>query len=161
MSNEIGPKPKKSRRLLDVMIVLVVAGGLAAAAYYQEPILCFFKLRMWDSGAPGRTLHAFGSALKAGDRQAADRYIGSGNIQPLMRGERWSGYHISGLGFKNDMDLADLAPGTEIKAGPPDYSVLDGGSAQIRMPNGRGQPVLYRLKMIDGAWKIVDIKVGV
>ena len=152
---------KKSRRVLDFVLLLVLVGGLAAAAYYQESILGFFKMRMWDSGAPGRTLAAFGSALKAGDRATVDRYIGSGEIQPLMRAGKWSGYHITGLGFKNDMDLGDLAPGADVKPGAPEFSSLDGGSAQLRMPNAKGQPVLYRLKMIDGAWKVVDIKVGV
>ena len=147
--------------MLDVVLLLAVAAALVAAAYYQEPLLAFFKLRMWDAGAPGRTLAAFGSALNSGDRQSADRYLGSGEIQPLMRDGKWSGYHISGLGFKNDMDLKELAPGTEPKPGAPEFSMLDGGSAQLRMPNAKGQQVLYRLKMIDGAWKVVDIKVGV
>jgi hypothetical protein len=161
MTTPLAQTQKKSRRVVEFLVLIAVVAVLIVAAYYQEAIFCFFRLRMWDTGAPGRTLAAFGGALNASDRQAADRCVGSGDIQPLTRGGKWSGYHISGLGFKNDMDLADLAPGDQVKPGPPEFSTVDGGSVQVRMPNRHGQPVLYRLKMVGGTWKVVDIKVGV
>ena len=56
-----------------------------------------------------------------------------------------------------------VVPGARlgVRPGAPTFSVLEGGSAQVRMPNSRGEPVSYTLKMIDGTWKIVNIRIGI
>lgn len=154
------PVPKKTRRLGDLLLITAIVGALLAGAYYQESLLTFFRLRMWDHGAPARAVSGFLTALKARDRGRADQFVGSSQVEPLTRKGKWAGYHISGLNFKTDMEFADLVPAGEPKPTPTEFSPLEGGSAQLRVPNSKGEPVLYTLKMVSGTWKVVNIRVG-
>ena len=147
------------RRVAEFMAVGGVIAALIAAAYYQEPIFYFFKFRRWDEGAPARAVVGLVRAIQAGYRKRADGFVGGTEIEPLRRAGRWTGYHISGLGFKNNMEFADLVPEGEPKPARPEFSFLEGGSAQVRIPNGRGGEAAYTLKSVHGDWKVVSIRV--
>jgi hypothetical protein len=151
---------KKPRRILDVLLVVVVIGVVAAGAVFQEPLLNFFKLQMWDREAPVRAASSFVQAMQKRDRASADRLVGNPQVEPQVRNGKWIGYHIAGLGFQNDMPFADLTPDGKPAPKPAEYSFLEGGSALVRIPNRRGKPVSYTMKLVGGAWKVTDIRVG-
>jgi hypothetical protein len=153
-------KEKRRGRIGDILLVLVIIGVAVAAAMFQEPIGFFFKLRMWDSGAPARAVKALVAALQARDRDKAAAFTGGTEIEPLKRGGKWVGYHITGLGFKNDMEFADLAPAGAPEPTKTEFSFQEGGNAQLRIKNAHGQAVLYTLKLFGDGWKVITIRVG-
>jgi hypothetical protein len=154
------PPPKKRTRVGDVIVVLLIVGALVGAGFYQEQIQYFFKLKMWDQAAPAQAVKALVAAIQARDQQKASAFIGGTEIKPLTRAGKWAGYHIDGLGFKNDMEFADLVPEGAPETTAPEFTFAEGGGAQLRIKNSRAQRVLYALKMQDGDWKVVTIRVG-
>ena len=160
MSTSAVTTEKKPRRILDVLLVLASVGVVAAGAVFQEPLLNFFKLRMWDRAAPGRAAAGFVEALQKQDQSSADRLVGNPQVEPMKRKGKWTGYHIAGLGFQNDMSFADLTPAGKPEPKPAEYSFLEGGSALVRIPNRHGNPVTYTMKLVRGDWKVTDIRIG-
>jgi hypothetical protein len=154
------PPAKKRTRVGDVIVVLLIVGVIVGAAFYQEQIQYFFKLRMWDQAAPAQAVSGLVAAVQARDQQKASGFLGGTEIKPLTRAGKWAGYHIDGLGFKNDMEFADLVPSGAAETSKPEFTFAEGGGAQLRIKNSRAQRVLYALKMQDGGWKVVTIRVG-
>lgn len=151
---------KKRTRIGDVIIVVLIVGILVGAGFYQEQIQYFFKLKMWDQAAPAQAVKGLVGAVQARDQQKAAGFLGGTEIKPLTRAGKWAGYHIDGLGFKNDMEFADLVPSGAPEPSAPEFTFAEGGGAQLRIKNSNGQRVLYALKMQDGGWKVVTIRVG-
>src|ERR1051325_4665164 len=80
---------RSKSRIRDYIILFGTIGLIISAAFYQEEISTFFKLRMWDRGAPGRVVTEFLKAAQKRDQTAAHAYLQSSNMNPLMKDGKW------------------------------------------------------------------------
>jgi hypothetical protein len=151
--------PKKRRSIVEYLVVLGILGIIIIAALYQEQISSFFSLKLWDKGAPGRTVTAFLSAGKKGDQELATSYLGTSELKPLMKDGKWQGYFLVSQAGTLEFIMQDLAPSGEPTATNTEFMTLGKGAATVMVPDSKGKPVEYRLEMKDG-WKITEIRGG-
>ena len=151
---------KKRSRLLDYFIVVVILGGVVLAAYYGEPISSFFRLRLWDRGAAGRTLVTFLDAMKQGDEKKATSLLAATAFTPVHRGGRFVGYRMSSMAGQMDYLAEDLAGATQPTVSRTEFMTIGRGAALVYVPNPKGELVKYRLEMTDNGWKVTEILAG-
>ena len=154
------PAKKKRTRVGEIIGVLGVIGLIVFAAMFQESIAAFFSLKLWDKGAPSRSVEQFLTAGKKGDKQAAQALVGAKELQELNTDGKWRGYFLISQAGKMEFDFADLAPQGEVKASAPEFMTIGRGAAEVTAPDSTGKAVKYRLEMIDGIWKITEILGG-
>jgi hypothetical protein len=148
---------RKRSRVGEYFIVAVVLGLVVAAAVYQEPLTAFFKMRMWDTGGPGRTVESFLKAGKSGDKAAADRLVGPGSLQPLMEEGKWVGYFVMGQGGPRKIPFSGLQPEGNPPSVRTEFLTVGNPSAQVYVRNASGRDVRYQLEMQKDGWKIIAI----
>ena len=150
--------PKARRRVVEYLIILIVMGIVILAAFYQEQVSTFFALKLWDKGAPGRTVTEFLSAGKKGDQTLATSYLGSNEFKPLMKDGKWQGYFIVSQAGTMEFHMNELAPAAASTVSNTDFFPV-GQYAEVKVPDSSGKDVKYRLEMKDG-WKITEILGG-
>ena len=148
---------RKRGRVGEYLIVLVVLGLVVAAAVYQEPLTAFFKMRMWDGGAPGRTVGSFLQAGRSGDQAAADRLVGPGGLRPLMEEGKWVGYFVAGQGGPRKIPFSNLLPEGDQISTRTVFLTVGNPSAEVYVRNKRGNEVRYLLEIQKNDWKITNI----
>lgn len=156
-TQEAGSPPKRSSRGRDYLVIAIVIGLVVAAAYYQESIPLFFKYRLWDPGAPGRTVAGFLDAVQRGDQGAAEGYLGGGKMRPLLHDGKWTGYQLTSFTGTQEFPTDLLLPEGKPHPSAPAFSFAGGGSAEVRVPNRQGKQISYSLSMFDNEWKVVNI----
>ncbi len=153
------PKPKK--RYGEIIGVFVLLGVIILAALYQEQLTSFFTLRLWDKGAPAKQVTAFLTALQKGDQAAASAiFEPNTSYKPLMEKDKWNGYFIITQAGKLIFTLAETAPKEEPKDLKVEFNPNGKGSAMVTAPDGRGKMVDYRMEMIEGQWRITEMRGG-
>jgi hypothetical protein len=138
------------------VIIVVAVAAVAGLAFFQEDLGNFFTLRMWDQGAPGKTVGTFLSAGRDGNPAGANAVIDADTFKPLEEEGKQVGYRISTPAGNQDFRFAELAPSGEPKATRTEFQT-NGGAALVLMPNAAGKNVKYRLKMRQGSWHIIEI----
>lgn len=151
---------KKRSRIGELIGVFVIIGIVVGAAFFQESISAFFSLKMWDKGAPSRTVEQFLAAGKKGDKAAAQALVGTKDLQELNTDGKWRGYFMVTQAGTLEFDFADLAPQGEAKASEPEFMTIGAGSAMVSAADSKGKEIRYQLKMVDGSWKITEIRGG-
>jgi len=151
---------KKRSRVGELVGVIVIIGVIVGAAFFQESIASFFSLKLWDKGAPSRTIEQFLAAGKKGDKAATQAFVGAKELQELNKDGKWRGYFMVSQAGTLEFDMAELAPQGEPKASAPEFITIGKGAAEVTAPNSTGKPVKYRLEMIGGSWKIMEILAG-
>jgi hypothetical protein len=153
------PKKKKSRAK-DYIILVVILAVLVSAALFQEQLMAFFTLKQWDKGAPARQVTAFLTALQKEDRAAADALLDTSIYKPLETNGKWNGYYIVSQAGRMDFSLADTAPKGTIPSLEVEFNAMGEGSATVSAPDGHGKMVNYILKIVNGTWKIAEMRGG-
>ena len=148
---------KKRSRVGELLGVLVIFGVIVGAAFFQESIASFFSLKLWDKGAPSRSVEQFLAAGKKGDKVAAQSFIGAKELQELNKDGKWRGYFMVSQAGTLEFDMAELAPQGEPKASEPEFITVGKGAAEVTAPSNNGKPVKYRLEMIDVSDSIILI----
>lgn len=151
--------PKKRGRAIEYLIILGMLGVIVLAAFYQEQLSSFFSLKLWDKGAPSRTVSAFHAAGKKGDQNLATSYLGASEFKPLMKDGKWQGYFIVSQAGTLEFVMDELAPASETADINTEFFTIGNGYAEVTCPDKAGKPVKYRLEMKDG-WKITEILGG-
>jgi len=149
-------RPIKRYAILMVVIVIAV-GGLCAFGFFQEDIVMFFKLREWDHGAPGRAMTSFLNAAKRGDAAEADRFVDMTTFKPLKKNDKPIGYFLASMAGTLDIPFSELAPEGEVQIASVKFVRLGEGAAEVQVSRRGTEPAKFRLKMREGAWKIVEI----
>ncbi len=161
MSTPVSEQPKKKKsRAKDYIIIVVILGVLMGAALFQEQIMAFFTLKQWDRGAPARQVTAFLTALQKGDRAAADALVDTSIYKPLETNGKWDGYYILSQAGRMDFPLADTAPKGTIPSLEVEFNAMGEGSATVSAPDGNGKMVNFMLKLVNGTWKIAEMRGG-
>ena len=150
---------KKRSRVTEYLMVVVILGVIVAAAFFQEQISSFFSLKLWDKGAPGRTVTGFLAAGKQGDQEKANSFLTAPEMKPLMKDGKWQGYFIVSQAGTMLFDMKELAPAGEPTVAGTEFFTVGSGWAEVMAPDSTGKPVKYRLEMKDG-WKIREILGG-
>ena len=148
--------PLKRYAIMFVIIVVAV-GGLCAYGFFQEDIELFIKLREWDHGAPGRAVTSFLNAAKRGDAVEADRYVDLTTYKPLKKDDKPIGYFLASPAGILDIPFSELAPDGEVQIASVKFVRLSEGAAEVQVSRKGSDNAKFRLKMREGAWKIVDI----
>jgi len=152
--------PRKQRkRLIEYSIVVGLILILMGAAYFQEDISSYARLRMWDSGAPGRVVLQFLEAGKKGEKATTDKLLAAGGYQTVNQNGKWAGYSVTAMPGTMQFLFADLSPNSG-KVLKTEFTRLGNGSATVTVPDAKGKPTKYRLEMTDNGWKITDILGG-
>lgn len=149
------------KRIARLIVITAIGIGLIGiAAYYQEDIHRYIRLRAWDKGAPGRVVVAFLNAAKQGKAEEADRYIGSPDYHPLQERGKVVGYFVTSPAGTMDFRFDDLVPEGEVRVLATKFIFIAEGAAEVEVPAKGGGIARYRLKMLNGQWKITDILDG-
>ena len=151
---------KSGTRVVEFGIIAVILGLVVAVAANQEPIGAFFRLRLWDKGAPSRTVEEFMGAVQKGDQQKAQSFIGASDLKPMVEGGKWQGFYTVSIAGRMDYLAQDLAPKQSVpKASDSEFRNI-GDAAEVRTTLDDGKALKYRLKMTEGSWKILEILGG-
>jgi hypothetical protein len=150
-------RKKESRTGLYVGVILLIALVVAAAAY-QETLGYLINLRVWDKRAPAAVVEQFLEAAQRGDQEAAGRYLQLTGSSPLVKDGKWLGYIVPAGFVPTQTHLDDILPEGNPKAGRTEFVFKGDGAADVWAPNRKGEEVKYRLKRVDGAWKITEIE---
>ncbi len=151
---------KSGRRVVEIGIIAVILGLVVAVAAYEEPIGAFIRLRLWDKGAPSRTVEEFMGAVQKGDQQKAQSFVGASDIKPMVVGGKWQGYYSVSIAGRMDYLAQDLAPKQGVpKVSDPEFRSI-GDAAEVTTTLDDGKALKYRLKMTEGSWKIMEILGG-
>lgn len=153
------PKKKKSRTK-DFIALAVILVALVSAMLFQEQIMAFFTLKQWDRGAPARQVTAFLTALQKGDRAAADALLDTSLYKPLETNGKWDGYYIVSQAGRMNFSLAETTPKGTIPALEVEFNPMGEGSATVSAPDGNGRMVKFLLKIVNGTWKIAEMRGG-
>lgn len=148
------------RRILEYVALVIIIAIIVGFAYFQEPISYYASMHQWDKGAPGKVVSDFLTAGKQGDQKTADSYMAHGDFHPLLRKGHWVGYFIAPPAGKLEFEVADLAPVAGAQATEIEFVNKGTGNVRVTMPDSKGQPVIYRLEMHNGSWKILEILGG-
>ncbi len=150
-----------AKRYVRLAIIVVIGVALLCiAGYYLEDVQRYVRLRGWDRGAPGRTVVTFLTAAKQGKAEEANRYVGSPDYQPLKENGKAVGYFIATPAGIMDFYFKDFVPEGEIKVSSVKFIFIAEGAAEVEALHKGGEVGKYRLKMLDGEWKITDILSG-
>jgi len=160
MAQSIPSANKKRSRIGELIAVLVLIGIVVLAAFFQEQLTSFFTLRLWDKGAPGRTVVEFLKAGKAGNKQLADSYMADASYKPLMQNGKWTGYYLLTQAGRIDIPFAEMAPPGEPTPISTEFITIGRGAAEVTMPDSNSKPLVYRLEMKDNGWKITELRGG-
>ena len=147
-------------RVVSYIPVVVLLGAVVGAAYYQEPLTAFFSLRLWDKAAPSRTVTDFLTALKARDQAKVESFLGDPAYKPLQEDGQYVGLTLASMAGTLDFRATELV-GEPISVGTPEISTIGKGSAKVFAKDAAGKEVGYRLEMVDGTWKVMEILGGV
>jgi hypothetical protein len=163
MTTETAPpqvSKKPSSRTTGYIILLGILCAIIAAAYFQEQISAYFRLRLWDAGAPGRTVVTFLEAGKKGDKALADSLLAATSYQPVKKNGKWSGYRVVSMAGAMDFLFEDLIGADNPRVTSTEFVTIGEGAAKVEVTNAKGQPVKYRVTMTDGGWKVSEILSG-
>lgn len=163
MAQQRAPRAPESagKRIARLIVITAIGIGLIGiATYYQEDIQRYIRLRAWDKGAPGRVVVSFLNAAKQGNTEEADRYIGSSDYHPLKEYDKVVGYFVTSPAGIMDFRFKDIVPEGEIKVSATKFVLIAEGAAEVEVPFKDDSVARYRLKMLDGKWKITDILDG-
>ena len=152
-------KSAKSRIIAYIPIV-VLLGGVVGAAYYQEQLTAFVNLRMWDKGAPSRTVADLLTAMKAGDQAKVAGLLGDPAYKPLEEGGKYVGLTLTSMAGTLDFRATELV-GEPVAPGDAEFSTIGKGSAKVMAKDASGKEIAYRLEVVDGTWKVMEILGGV
>lgn len=159
---ETANQPKPRKRYAEYIIILFIFGGIVLAAFYQEQITSFIALRRWDSGGPARQVTNFLTALQKGDEAAATSlFEPNTSYKPLKKDGKWDGYFIVTQAGKMVFTLEESTPKGEIKDLKTEFNLQGKGSALVSAPDAKGKMVDFRLEVINGEWKITEMRGGV
>ena len=151
---------KKKSRIGELIGVLLLMGVIVSAAFYQESLAAFFHLKLWDKGAPARTVEQFLSAGKKGDKKTADSLTTGKDFKDLNKDGKWIGYFMATQAGTMEFEFSELAPAEGTKVTETEFMTLGEGAADVKFPDSKGKDVKYRLYMVDGSWKIREILGG-
>jgi hypothetical protein len=149
---------RPSKLSLPIAAMLIV--GVVAAAYYQEALVYAVRLQTWDRAAPGRTVTAFLTAVRQGNRGEADAYLRGSDVEPLVEDGEWVGYTGRYGTTTSVARLEDLLPAGEPTISSTQFIYLADGAAVVTAAAGGGKTAQYRLERIDGSWKVTGLSVS-
>jgi hypothetical protein len=153
-------RKRSSSRKTEIIAVLILIIIVVCAAMFEEPIGAFFRLRLYDQGAPARTVEAFMTAVQKRDQKSAEAAVDAPELKPLTDNGKWDGFFMVTQAGRMDYLPEDLAPTQgEPKASDPKF-IPEGDAAEVNTTVGTGKALKYRLKMRGGSWKIVEILGG-
>ena len=148
------------QRVLEYAIILAIILFIVGCAYFQEPLSYYFSMHQWDKAGPSNVVSAFLAAGKRGDQKTADSLLASADYHSLSRNGQWLGYFVATPAGKLEFDLREMAPAQETQATELEFINRGPGVARVGMPDSKGKPVMYRLEMRNGGWKIMEILGG-
>lgn len=162
MTNSTTPVEKKKRsRIIEYLAVVVVLAVVVLAAMYQEQLSAYIRLRMWDQAAPGRAVEQMLTAGRNGDQQTVRRLLGTQDYKDLVDEQgKWRGLFMVTQAGTLDFYMDELAPAGEIKAKETEFFTIGKGHAEVRVPDSTGKLVKYRVEIVDGEWKVIEILAG-
>jgi hypothetical protein len=138
------------------VLVLLMIG----AAYFQEEIRYFFQLQAWNPGKPAQTVVSFLTAGREGNESETDRSVDVNLFHPLVEQGKFAGYQIGTTVGSLEYRFRELAGPGEIRPTHSELVFKGNGAAMVTVPDASGQPVVYRLEMQGGSWKITEIRGG-
>jgi hypothetical protein len=145
----------------EIVFVIVLALLVAAAAYFREEIQYFIQLQAWNPGQPAHTVASFLQAGRAGNARESDRYVDPNLFHPLEENGRFVGYQMGMPPIGNiEYRFSELAGPGEIRATHSELVFKGRGAAMVTVPDASGHPIVYRLEMQGGSWKITEIRGG-
>lgn len=147
---------KKRSRAGELIGVVVILGVVIGAAFFYEQLSAFFSLKMWDKGAPARAAEQFVAAGKKGDKAGAKALLAA-NFQDLEIDGKWRGYYMVSMPGRMDYDFQALAPAGEPKAQDVEFFTIGKGWVELKIPDSTNTPIKYRMELVDGTWKVMDI----
>jgi hypothetical protein len=150
-------EPKTPSRAGLYIVLAVLTAAVVAAAYFQEQLGYVFQLRMWDRGAPTRTVVEFLSAVKKGDQTGATSLLEIEGVQPLEEDSKWVGFRYVAQNTPFQVRLSDITPPGEPAATRTELLFKGRGAARVFAPGKDGASVRYRLVVSGGRWKITEI----
>jgi hypothetical protein len=148
------------RRRGEMAFVAVLILLMIGAAYFQEEIRYFFQLQAWNPGKPAQTVVSFLKAGREGKESETDRCLDVNLFHPLVEQGKFVGYQIGTTVGSLEYRIRELAGPGEIHPTHSELVFKGPGAAMVTVPDAGGQPVVYRLEIQDGSWKITEIRGG-
>jgi hypothetical protein len=147
---------RSGRAVLIVVIVVAVAlvGGLA---WFSEPLGAMIRLKTWDKDAPAKVVLSFLEAVKSNDQQAAQQYLGSDQIKPLIRGGKWVGFSKPTGSFFINYFNKEMLPKDPPAHPRVEFMTVGEGAADVFMPNRSGKEEKWRLEMRPQGWRLTEL----
>jgi hypothetical protein len=81
-------------------------------------------------------------------------------FHPLVEQGKFAGYQMGTTIGSLEYRFRELAGPGEIRPTQSELVFKGNGAAMVTVPDASGQPIMYRLEMQGGSWKITEIRGG-